>query len=234
MLSNRQPSEVNYGGLLVGWLLTEVLPQLREETKSDECETYSFLDPTIYDLVRLRGQVPIDELVDFPDASWPELLATYAVGRLGQAHIAFQQKRDRFENAEVGPDEDDREFARTMDRKFLGDLLEAIDAAHHAERLLSIQDDAAMEAELLFTHQQRDKALKRHQPTNEAKEEFFEFWLLGGHKNRSEAARSFLRKLDKEDRNPFIGERDNTVRTLRRALRLFLQEEPDSENEDSV
>ncbi len=105
-----------------------------------------------------------------------------------------------------------------MDRKFLGELLEAIDAVTFAEHLQEAQDEAVTETKLLFSQQQRDKALKKHQPTNSAKEEFFLFWAQGEFKNRSEAARRFLRMLDGEERNPFTGERENTVLTLRRAL----------------
>lgn len=229
MLVPREPHQRKYGGLLVGWLLGEVLPQLHEETQGEKCETIPVRDPpSINDLVSIRHQVPIDGIKDFPDATWPELLAEYALDRFGQAQVAFQLKRDRFERAESGPDDNDQAFAQAMDRKFIGELLEAIDAVTYAERLQEAQDDAVAEAKLLFSQQQRDKALKKHQPTNSAKEKFFLFWAQGEFKNRSEAARRFLRMLDGEERNPFTGERENTVLTLRRALRDWLKEESDA------
>ena len=81
------------------------------------------------------------------------------------------------------------------------------------------------------TQQQRDKSLKRHEATNAAKEEFCLFWANGKFENRSEAARRFLRMLDREDRNPFTGRQHSTVRTLIRALRVWLREEQSTDYE---
>ncbi len=232
MLTGREPQQVNYGGLLVGWLLGEVVPPLGRESQEDRGEATSGEGPfSVNGLVHFRHRVPIDGIPDFPGASWPELLASYAIHCLGQAHVAFQLKRDRLEEADSEPDEEDHAFALTMDRKFLGDLLEAVDAVGYAERLWEAHQDAATEAKLLFTQQQRDKSLKRHQATNAAKEEFFLFWAQGDFKNRSEAARSFLRMLDREHRNPFTGRQDSTVRTLIRALRVWLREEQSTDYE---
>lgn len=60
-------------------------------------------------------------MADFPGASWPELLVSFAIHCLGQSHIAFQLKRDRLEDAESEPGDEDKTFARAMDQKFLGD-----------------------------------------------------------------------------------------------------------------
>ena len=54
-------------------------------------------------------------------------------------------------------------------------------------------------------------------------------WGLGF--TRSEAARRFLRMLDREHRNPFTGRQDSTVRTLIRALRVWLREEQSARDE---
>ena len=231
MLAGREPDQVKFGGLLVGWLLGEILPQLHDEAQGDG--TIPVEDPpSVNDLVSLRHRVPIDGLEDFPDATWPELLAAYALDCFGQAQFAFQLKRDRLESAESGPGDNDQAFAQAMDRKFLGELLEAIDAVTYAEHLREAQDDAVAEAELLFTQQQRDKAFKKHQPTTSAKEEFFLFWVQGEFKNKSEAARRFLKMLTREGRNPFTGKRKNTVRTLIRALRVSLKEESDAGDDE--
>ena len=233
MLIPREPHEREYGGLIVGGLLGEVLPQLYQETQDDKCETIPNRDPpSVSDLVSIRHQVPIDGIKDFPDATWPVLFAAYALDRFGQAQVAFQLKRDRFENAESGPGDNDQAFALAMDRKFLGELLEAIEAVTYAERLFAAQDDAEAEVELLFSQQQRDKGIKRHQATNAAKEEFFLFWAQGDFKNRSEAARRFLEMLDQEHRNPFKGKPENTLRTLIRALRVWLKEESDASDDE--
>lgn len=233
MLASREPHQITYGSLLVGWLLDEVLPQLRDETQGDRTETIPIEDPpSVNDLVSLRHRFPIDGLEDFADASWSELLAAYALDRFSQAHVAFQLKRDRFESAESGPGDNNQAFAQAMDRKFLDELLEAIDAVTYAEHLQEAQDDAVVESELLFSHQQRDKALKKHQPTKAAKDEFFLFWAQGEFKNKSEAARRFLWKLEKENRNPFKGQLENTVTTLIRALRVWLKEESDAGDDE--
>ena len=233
MLAGREPDQVKYGGLLVSWLLGEELPLLHQETQGDTCETLPVRDPpSVNDLVGLRHRVPIDGLEDFPDATWPELLAAYALDRFGQAQVAFQLKRDRFESTESRPGDNDQAFAQAMDRKFLGELLEAIDAVTYAEHLREAQDDAVAEADLLFSRQQRDKGIKRHQATNAAKEEFFLFWAQREFKNKSEAARRFLEMLDEEDRNPFKGKPENTLRTLIRALRDWLKEESDAGDDE--
>ena len=229
MLAGREPYQVKYGGLLVSWLLSEELPLLHQETQGDKYETLPVRDPpSVNDLVSLRHRVPIDGLEDFPDATWPELLAAYALDCFGQAQFAFQLKRDRLESAESGPGDNDQAFAQAMDRKFLGELLEAIDAVTYAEHLREAKDDAVAEADLLFSRQQRDKALKKHQPTTSAKEEFFLFWVQGEFENKSEAARRFLKMLTREVRNPFKGQPENTVTTLIRALRDWLKEESDA------
>ena len=231
MLAGREPDQVKFGVLLVGWLLGEILPQLHDEAQGDG--TIPVEDPpSVNDLVSIRHRVPIGGIEDFPDATWPELLAAYALDRFGQAQFAFQLKRDRLESAESGPGDNDQAFAQAMDRKFLGELLEAIDAVTYAEHLREAQDDAVAEAELLFTQQQRDKAFKKHQPTTSAKEEFFLFWVQGEFKNKSEAARRFLKMLTREGRNPFTGKRKNTVRTLIRALRVSLKEESDAGDDE--
>ena len=217
---------MKYGALLVSWLLGEELPLLQQETQDEKFETLPVrYPPSVNDLVGLRHYVPIDGIEDFPDATWPELLAAYALDRFGQAQFAFELKRDRFKSAESGPGDNDQAFAQVMDRKFLGELLEAIDAVTYAEHLQEAQADAVAEAELLISRSQRDKGIKRHQATSAAKEEFYRFWAEGEFKNRSEAARSFLRMLDREGRNPFKGKPKNTLRTLIRALRDWLQEE---------
>ena len=231
MLAGREPDQVKFGGLLVGWLLGEILPQLHDEAQGDG--TIPVEDPpSVNDLVSIRHRVPIGGIEDFPDATWPELLAAYALDRFGQAQVAFQLKRDRFENADSGPSDNDQAFAQAMDRKFLGELLEAIDAVTYAEHLREAQDDAVAEADLLFSRQQRDKGIKRHQATNAAKEEFFLFWAQREFKNKSEAARRFLEMLDEEDRNPFKGKPENTLRTLIRALRDWLKEESDAGDDE--
>ena len=233
MLASRKPRQRKYGGLLVTWLLDEVLPQLHEKMQDDAGETIPVQDPpSVNDLVSLRHQVPIDGLEDFPDATWSELLAAYALDRFGQAQFAFQLKRDRLESAESGSGDNDQAFAQAMDRKFLGELLEAIDAVTYAEHLREAQDDAVAEADLLFSRQQRDKALKKHQPTKAAKEEFYLFWAQREFKNKSEAARRFLWKLEKENRNPFKGQPENTVTTLIRALRDWLKEKSDAGDDE--
>ena len=233
MLAGRGPDQVKYGALLVNWLLGEELPLLQQETQGDKCETLPVRDPpSVNDLVSLRHRVPIDGIEDFPDATWPALLAAYALDRFGQAQFAFDLKRDRFKSAESGPSDNDQAFAQAMDRKFLGELLEAIDAVTYAEHLREAQDDAVAEADLLFSRQQRDKALKKHQPTKAAKEEFFLFWVPGEFKNKSEAARRFLEMLDQEERNPFKGKPENTLRTLIRALRDWLKEESDASDDE--
>ena len=233
MLAGREPDQVKYGGLLVGWLLGEVLPQLREKTQDDVGEAIRDQDPlSVNDLVSLRHRVPIAGIKDFPDATWPELLAAYALDCFGQAHVAFQLKRDRIECAKSGSGDNDQAFAQGMDRKFLGELLEAIDAVTYAERLQAARGDAVAEAELLFNEQQRDKAFKKNQPTTSAKEEFFLFWVQGEFKNKSEAARRFLEMLDQEHRNPFKGKPENTLRTLIRALRDWLKEESDAGDDE--
>ena len=229
MLASREPHQINYGDLFVGWLLDKALPQLHQETQDDGGETIPVGNlPSVNDRVSLRHRVPIDGIKDFPGASWPELLAAYALGRFGQAQVAFQLKRDRFENAKSELSDNDQAFAQAMDRKFLGELLEAIEAINYAERLLAAQNDVVMETKLLISRSQRDKGIKRHKATNAAKDEFCHYWAEGEFKNRSEAARRFLKMLNRVDRNPFKGQRENTVRTLRQALRNWLQEESDA------
>lgn len=219
LLRDRTAEEVHWGGLAVSWMLSEAVPELLERVDHGSFPPGVPIDPSFAALVSLRRYFVIDGMSYFPNATWPELLAAYAINCIGQAHGAFQYKRD------LKVSENSHEVVRALDTKFFGDVLEAADAVHHAERIQEAREDATQEVELLFTEQQRDRGVKRHAKTRALIERFYVFYLTEGGGNRSHAARIFLKRLSPEDRKAFKAKKkESIIRTLTGNLRIYLRD----------
>ena len=113
-LRGRTPDEVHLGGVAVSWMLGEALPELQKHADTASLPDVVPIGPSITMLVHLRRHIAIHNMAYFPNASWSELLAAYAIDCIGQAHGAFQYKREMKEPES----ENQREIACVLDQKY--------------------------------------------------------------------------------------------------------------------
>jgi hypothetical protein len=226
LVQGRTPEEIRWGGVAVSWMRNEALPELQARIDPNPLPSVVPIGPSVAMLVHLRRHIPINAMDYFPNASWAELLAAYALDCIGQAHGAFQLKRD----LTAADNEDLHQLARTLDAKFLADAFEASEAVHYAERIDLAREDVAKEAELYFTEQQRDRGVQRHAKSRVIIDKFVKFYLEEGDENRSQAARNFRKRLSPKDREAFTGNDESVERTLTRHLRIYLKDQVNDEN----
>ena len=226
LVINRDPDAINAGGLVVHWMLNEALPELRAKHPGIDAAQPNQPEPPLNTLVRVRKAFPIGGMVYFPEATWAQLFASYAIRAIQQAHVALQDKRELLEAASSP----DLELMHSLDRSFLCDLLEATAAVHLAERLQDVREDVQAEEKLMLTEQQRERGIKRHVKTDALQTAFLKFYIKGGGRNKTQAARDFLAQLDAGDRAKFTREDENAITTLTRGLRQRLSEHDEPES----
>ena len=225
LVQGRNPSAVNWGGIVVDWAMTEVLPEIEDRHPELIPKRPNEPESRLRILTLVREAIAIRDLPEFPDATWPELLACYGIRQIGRAHVSLQRKRDLV----AAGIKSHPTLAVDLDGQFLSNLLEAVESIQIAQQLVDVQAEAKAEATLLFSAQQSEKAIRRHAATRELQDRFEDFFLQRGTSNKVAAAKDFLAGLDPDDRRILTRDEDNAVRTLTRGL---LRRHRDSANDD--
>ncbi|MCF8719441.1 hypothetical protein J2S31_000339 [Nitrospina gracilis Nb-211] len=160
------------------------------EIGNDETNTSAYYSPAMM-LLNEIGKYDISNQTEFPNAIYAEYFAIMALAII---EVLIKELKNPMHASQIG-DEDPEINKYYCFNHFLLNAMEAVSFAeifNNQEKLKVLVEKGAKKQ---ISLRNQEAAIKRHEITNEIKEDFREFYLENLHLTKAAAARNFYKEL---------------------------------------